>query len=99
MIEHQILGNSHVSQRPVTTDGQLAQRPCVIRHNNEKIDVAMLVGFTRGVRAEEVYFQRIQGRDQALDNLLEEFFGEVLHDGIISVFNGDDTTPCNSRDH
>jgi hypothetical protein len=69
--EVQLRWHKQTSQGRISKLGEFKNVRRVIRNNDHQIDVAVLMGFSRGLRPEEVDFQRVQGCNEALDDLLE----------------------------
>jgi len=71
--------HKQTSQGGISKLGECKAVRRVIRDNDHQINVAVRVSLSRGMRPEEMDFQRLQGRNQALHDLLEEFIGYLFH--------------------
>ena len=57
----------------------------VVRHDDQQIQIAVLVRLAPGVRAEQVYLQRMQRLDQTLDDLIQQTRQKI---GTVPYFSG-----------
>lgn len=86
--EVQLNRDTQTRQRRISNLGKAKAIRRVIGDNHHQINFTILVGFPRGMRTEEVDFQRMQRCNEALNDLLQKLAAEVFHDVDYTGFNG-----------